>query len=238
MRLGLYKGQHVAVKLLRRDMHGPQPGEVGTSRPACSCMTGQSVPWACSYVPCMARCTRRERLSPHGLCAALSGVSLCKCLLPCVSALQGAASQALLQEVEVLGRCDHPCIVKLLAVCLLPSRLCMVLALCETSLEALLVKQRSAGAGALLPLPKARRSRAYCVHCHVAVDAVCRGQGGVVSFGHTGCLFCSECHAQQTFAQQACRQLKSCTAPPPQVLRIAIQIARGLAYLHPHIVHR
>jgi hypothetical protein len=122
----------------------------------------------------------------------------------------------------VLGRCDHPCVVKLLAACLLPSRcaelrslrsslraclsclsvrrlkgaacnvcaavaskavrqettlskchlhgcrLCLVLELCETNLEALVRR----GSGTLLPLPKVRRGpvakpgfRSHCTIC-------------------------------------------------------------------------
>ncbi|KAG2485388.1 hypothetical protein HYH03_015874 [Edaphochlamys debaryana] len=39
------------------------------------------------------------------------------------------------QEVEVLGRCQHPNIVRLLAACLKPPRLCLVMELMDTSLE-------------------------------------------------------------------------------------------------------
>ncbi len=76
------------------------------------------------------------------------------------------------QEVEVLGRCQHPNIVRLLAACLKPPRLCLVMELMDTSLERVL----HARPGELLPLP--------------------------------------------------------------MVLYIAADIARGLAYLHPTIVHR
>ncbi|KXZ45754.1 hypothetical protein GPECTOR_51g740 [Gonium pectorale] len=41
-------------------------------------------------------------------------------------------------EVAVLGRCDHPNVVRLLAACLTPPRMCLVMELCETSLERLL----------------------------------------------------------------------------------------------------
>ncbi|KAG2441627.1 hypothetical protein HXX76_003247 [Chlamydomonas incerta] len=76
------------------------------------------------------------------------------------------------QEVEVLGRCDHPAVVKLLAACLTPPRLCLVMELCETSLEHLI-------------------------------------------YGRPG-------------------QLLSL----PTVLHIAVQVAEGLSYLHPTIIHR
>ncbi|KXZ43306.1 hypothetical protein GPECTOR_95g695 [Gonium pectorale] len=44
----------------------------------------------------------------------------------------------LVAEVAVLGRCDHPNVVRLLAVCLTPPRLCLVMERCETSLERVL----------------------------------------------------------------------------------------------------
>ncbi|KAG2486625.1 hypothetical protein HYH03_014682 [Edaphochlamys debaryana] len=42
------------------------------------------------------------------------------------------------QEVEVLGRCTHPNVVRLLAACLTPPRLCLVMELMETSLDRVL----------------------------------------------------------------------------------------------------
>ncbi|GIL56817.1 hypothetical protein Vafri_12125 [Volvox africanus] len=78
------------------------------------------------------------------------------------------------QEVEVLARCQHPNVVRLLAACLRPPRFCLVMELMETSLDRLLYS--------------------------------------------TG------------------RQHK--LLPLDTVLHIAIQIAKGLAYLHPTIVHR
>ncbi|PNH10401.1 putative serine/threonine-protein kinase [Tetrabaena socialis] len=76
------------------------------------------------------------------------------------------------QEVEVLGRCNHPNVVRLLAACLAPPRPCLVMELMECSLERLL-------------------------------------------YGVTGQLL-----------------------PLHKVLSIAIDIASGLAFLHPTIVHR
>lgn len=52
------------------------------------------------------------------------------------------------QEVEVLGRCQHPNIVRLLAACLKPPRLCLVMELMDTSLERLVHGKQ----GELLPL--------------------------------------------------------------------------------------
>ncbi|KXZ46120.1 hypothetical protein GPECTOR_47g398 [Gonium pectorale] len=82
--------------------------------------------------------------------------------------------EALTQEVEVLGRCQHPNVVTLLAACLTPPRVCLVLERCDTSLDKLLYG--SAPPGGLLPMD--------------------------------------------------------------QVLSIALDIARGLEYLHPTVVHR
>ncbi|GIL46605.1 hypothetical protein Vafri_3561 [Volvox africanus] len=76
------------------------------------------------------------------------------------------------QEVEVLARCCHPNVVRLLAACVTPPSLCLVMELMDTSLEQLI--QRAPGH--LLPMST--------------------------------------------------------------VLQIAVDVARGLEYLHPTIVHR
>ncbi|KXZ46473.1 hypothetical protein GPECTOR_43g909 [Gonium pectorale] len=86
---------------------------------------------------------------------------------------QAALAESLAQEVEVLGRCRHPNVVTLLAACLTPPRMCLVMERMETSLERLLY---GGGPGHLLPME--------------------------------------------------------------QVLAIALDVARGLEYLHPTIVHR
>ncbi|GIL46613.1 hypothetical protein Vafri_3574 [Volvox africanus] len=80
--------------------------------------------------------------------------------------------QTLGQEVEVLARCCHPNVVRLLAACVTPPSLCLVMELMDTSLEQLI--QRAPGH--LLPMST--------------------------------------------------------------VLQIAVDVARGLEYLHPTIVHR
>ncbi len=54
-----------------------------------------------------------------------------------------------LAEVEVLGRCCHPNVVRLLAACLTPPRLCLVMELMETSLDKLIHRDP----GTQLPLP-------------------------------------------------------------------------------------
>ncbi|KAG2431494.1 hypothetical protein HXX76_009508 [Chlamydomonas incerta] len=56
-----------------------------------------------------------------------------------------------LQEVEVMGRCQHPNICTLLAACLAPPKLCLVMEMMDTNLEALLY---GGPPGQLLPLPK------------------------------------------------------------------------------------
>ncbi|GLC34089.1 hypothetical protein PLESTM_000151900 [Pleodorina starrii] len=65
------------------------------------------------------------------------------------------------QEAEVLGRCCHSNVVRLLAACVTPPRLCLVMELMETSLERLIY----AGRTALLPLPTV---------LHIAAE-VCQG---------------------------------------------------------------
>ncbi|KXZ44439.1 hypothetical protein GPECTOR_67g279 [Gonium pectorale] len=65
--------------------------------------------------------------------------------------------------VAVLGRCDHPNVVRLLAACLTPPRLCLVMERCETSLERLL--NGEAAGGSLLPLPTL---------LHIAIQ-ICQG---------------------------------------------------------------
>jgi serine/threonine protein kinase len=47
---------------------------------------------------------------------------------------------ALKREVEVLGRCQHPNVVRLLAACIEAPRACLVMELMETSLDRLLSK--------------------------------------------------------------------------------------------------
>ncbi|KAG2491588.1 hypothetical protein HYH03_010155 [Edaphochlamys debaryana] len=76
------------------------------------------------------------------------------------------------QELEVLARCTHPCIVRVLAACAKPPRPCIVMERMETSLERMLY----GGPDALLPLPV--------------------------------------------------------------VIHIALEVARGLEYLHPTVLHR
>ncbi|GIL84389.1 hypothetical protein Vretimale_15988 [Volvox reticuliferus] len=56
------------------------------------------------------------------------------------------------QEVEVLGRCEHPNVVRLLAACMQPPRMCLVMELMETSLQRLVFG--GSAKGLLLPLPK------------------------------------------------------------------------------------
>ncbi|KXZ53735.1 hypothetical protein GPECTOR_6g652 [Gonium pectorale] len=60
------------------------------------------------------------------------------------------AAQTLAQEVEVLARCQHPNVIRLLAASLEPPRVCLVMELMDTSLERLLYQREGGG---LLPLP-------------------------------------------------------------------------------------
>ncbi|KAG2452695.1 hypothetical protein HYH02_002927 [Chlamydomonas schloesseri] len=65
--------------------------------------------------------------------------------------------EAFIKEVEVLGRIDHPNVVKLLAACVVPPRLALVMELMECSLERLVFGGRRGPPepqGQLLPLPK------------------------------------------------------------------------------------
>ncbi|KXZ47202.1 hypothetical protein GPECTOR_37g208 [Gonium pectorale] len=73
-------------------------------------------------------------------------------------------------EVAVLGRCDHPNVVRLLAACLTPPRLCLVMERCETSLERLIYGNCEGGGGpgaraSLIPLPTV---------LHIAIQ-ICQG---------------------------------------------------------------
>ncbi|GIL71035.1 hypothetical protein Vretimale_4108 [Volvox reticuliferus] len=56
-----------------------------------------------------------------------------------------AALQSYVQEVEVLGRCSHPNVVRLLAACVTPPRLCLVMELMEISLDKLIHARGIAG---------------------------------------------------------------------------------------------
>ncbi|KAG2499484.1 hypothetical protein HYH03_002431 [Edaphochlamys debaryana] len=57
--------------------------------------------------------------------------------------------RSFLQELEVLARCDHPNVVRVLAACVQPPRLCIVLERMDTSLDKLLYGTPDA----VLPLP-------------------------------------------------------------------------------------
>ncbi len=58
-----------------------------------------------------------------------------------------SCTHTLAQEVEVLARCQHPNVVRLLAVCLTPPRVCLVMELMETSLDKVLYGGAGGGGG-------------------------------------------------------------------------------------------
>ncbi|KAG2433365.1 hypothetical protein HXX76_008426 [Chlamydomonas incerta] len=68
-----------------------------------------------------------------------------------IQEMQDAVAQAFAQEVDVLGRCDHPNIARLYAACLTPPKLALVMELADTSLDKLLFREY---AGSLMPLGK------------------------------------------------------------------------------------
>ncbi|GIL69607.1 hypothetical protein Vretimale_10256 [Volvox reticuliferus] len=70
------------------------------------------------------------------------------------SGLSDAFVQSFLQEVQVLSRCEHPNIVRLLAACVTPPRLCLVMELMETSLDRFLYGKSSLSSTEPIPLDK------------------------------------------------------------------------------------
>ncbi|PNH12194.1 putative serine/threonine-protein kinase [Tetrabaena socialis] len=172
---GMYGGQRVAVKLLDWGLAGaPQPEEGGPG--------GEG--------------------EGGGEGGAGGGGN-------CGGRRQQASQAALAQEVEVLGRCRHPNIVRLLAASLRyvpeggagavphyrrPPSVCLVMELCDTSLERLLYDRGPEG-----PPPPYDMGPPY-----------------------------------DTPAQYD----KPQGLPLETVLHIAIQVAQGLEYLHPTIMHR
>ncbi|KAG2423593.1 hypothetical protein HXX76_015231 [Chlamydomonas incerta] len=74
-----------------------------------------------------------------------------KMLLAGTAGNTAALTSAMQQEVSVLGRCSHPNVVRLIAACLDPHQPCLVMELCETSLEAAIHHIRSGGPAAAAP---------------------------------------------------------------------------------------
>ena len=100
VRLGLYQGRKVAVKVIE----GAE-GEELVRYYNCKCVTGN------------------ETSSLMRLTRALSGPFNPSSLSACpFGDPQGRQDALILREVDVLGRCDHPCVVKLLAACVAPPR--------------------------------------------------------------------------------------------------------------------
>jgi serine/threonine protein kinase len=124
------------------------------------------------------------------------------------------------QEVEVMGRCRHANVVRLLAACMEPPRLCLVMELMETSLQRLVFGHT---ARRLLPLRKVG-PRAW------------RDWG----FKGLGLRQCPDCSSRVVAppAIQTPHRCGNARRAPPQVMYIGCEIARALEYLHPTIVHR
>ncbi|KXZ49654.1 hypothetical protein GPECTOR_20g511 [Gonium pectorale] len=141
---GMYEGQTVAVKLILDDS-----------------LDAWGLPVAANY------CSKADdkKAAPDSKVACPGNKESRESALSELSA-------SLAQEVAVLGRCRHPNILTLIAACLQPPRLCLVMERMETSLDKLL-------------------------------------------YGRPGVLL-----------------------PMEQVLSIALDVARGLEYLHPTVLHR
>ncbi|KXZ53734.1 hypothetical protein GPECTOR_6g651 [Gonium pectorale] len=111
--LGMYRGQQVAVKLLDA---GLMAGMGSTT--SCAAMVQE-----------MSDTGTDEKSASPAMFDVLE-------LLPA-----GSAAQTLAQEVEVLARCQHPNVIRLLAANLGSARLCLVMELMDTSLERLLYRR-------------------------------------------------------------------------------------------------
>ncbi|KXZ41572.1 hypothetical protein GPECTOR_385g193 [Gonium pectorale] len=126
-------------------------------------------------------------------------------------------------EVAVLGRCDHPNVVRLLAACLTPPRLCLVMERCETSLERLIYGDRGGGG-------RGEGGAGGGAAAAAAGGGVAGAGGGNSSEGAGAGAGATDGGA----GGPSCRVL----IPLEKLLHIAIQICQGLEYLHPTIVHR
>ncbi|PNH01852.1 putative serine/threonine-protein kinase [Tetrabaena socialis] len=132
----------------------------------------------------------------------------------CGAPQPGTARHGFVQEIEVLGRCDHPNIVRLLAACMTPPRLCLVMELMECSLERLMYREFEPGPGAGLAAaaaaPAAGLEQGPSESGLAAGDGAGPGPHGAGASGEMPRLL-----------------------PLPHVLHIGVEVARGLAYLHP-----
>ncbi|KAG2499963.1 hypothetical protein HYH03_002248 [Edaphochlamys debaryana] len=128
---GVFQGRPVAVKLLPRELLavGPQP------QPGAGAQAGTGTGAEAGPVPGEAAGGEGAGGTPKEALGSLTAAQL----------------SSLAAEVEVLGRCDHRNVVRLLAACLTPPQPCLVMELMETSLDRLI--HRGPDPGALLPLP-------------------------------------------------------------------------------------
>ncbi|KAG2483548.1 hypothetical protein HYH03_017602 [Edaphochlamys debaryana] len=119
--LGTFRGARVAVKVLNGDSDWVEDRPPEPPRPAGDQGGGKGVMLSLTLEP-------RDQADGAKLLPDTRG----RMLLSTLAA-----------EVEVLGRCDHPNVVRLLAACLAPPRPCLVFELMETNLDRLVYGDRS-----------------------------------------------------------------------------------------------
>ncbi|GFR47098.1 hypothetical protein Agub_g8668, partial [Astrephomene gubernaculifera] len=134
VREGRYGGERVAVKVLR-DAYIASCGAAPVA--AADPGTAAAAPGTAAAVGAAAAQMLAGGAAAGGK-AAMAGAELREAL------------RTFEQEVAVLGRCNHPNVVRLLAACVQPPRTLLVMELMETSLGRLLYGRP----GQLLPLPK------------------------------------------------------------------------------------
>ncbi|EFJ51889.1 hypothetical protein VOLCADRAFT_87540 [Volvox carteri f. nagariensis] len=150
-------------------------------------------------------------------------------LVPDLSQWSGAggpaALQSYVQEVEVLGRCQHPNVVRLLAACVTPPRLCLVMELMDTSLDRLIHAIPQPGP------PQQAAPTSTGQEVQLGTSSV-RGGASSRSDG-CGCGGSSGGEGGREISDRGFMLM-----PLDKVLHVGLEVARGLEYLHPTIVHR